>query len=444
MKTMRYILGLLLLLSITACGTMPEQPHSDAMDEAQIQYDSGFHLLESKDVMEAFPHFIQVAELLEVLPEDMDLDEKLLVSRAYYQMGLVFKQKIETNAEIDALKRVLYYQRMVNDSAWVLRSSLALAQAYSTIKESDSARYYLNLVSPLTDTVTDDLSNYYSTQLLLSDLYYDQHEFDSCFLVQQKLIAFKTRRGIDAKNDSVSLGIAMFHSPYCLQAKPYLLKVLDIDIGDMERGAIMSLLARIYESEGNADSVAFCQTYHATYVKAESDRVSDGMLAVKQYERFKADRDARLQALREEKEARHLNTKYVICMILIIVALLVFITVSLRWRKRNLNIVKDKYYEALQLKAQAIFSDRLNNKMERIRNEFKAVYPDALTRLKNACPELSDTELDICLLSFFSFRLKEASDILDLRENTVAKYRTAIKKKTQTNDLESVLKPFLG
>ena len=131
-------------------------------------------------------------------------------------------------------------------------------------------------------------------------------------------------------------------------------------------------------------------------------------------------------------------------MILIIVALLVFITVSLRWRKRNLNIVKDKYYEALQLKAQAIFSDRLNNKMERIRNEFKAVYPDALTRLKNACPELSDTELDICLLSFFSFRLKEASDILDLRENTVAKYRTAIKKKTQNNDLENVLKPFLG
>lgn len=96
----------------------------------------------------------------------------------------------------------------------------------------------------------------------------------------------------------------MFHSPYCLQSKPYLLKALDCDIDDMKLGAVMSLLARIYEAEGNTDSVAFCQKYHASYVKAETDRDSDGLLAVKQYERFKAERDARLQALREEKDAR--------------------------------------------------------------------------------------------------------------------------------------------
>ena len=163
---MRYILDLLLLLSMMACARMPEQAHHEAMDKVQIQYDSGYHLLEDKEWMEAFPHFIHVAESLEVLPEDMGPDEILLVSRAYYQMGLVFKQKIETNAEIDALKRALCYQRMVNDSTWTLRSSLALARAYSSIKENDSARYYLNLVAPMIDTVTDDLSNYYSAQLL--------------------------------------------------------------------------------------------------------------------------------------------------------------------------------------------------------------------------------------------------------------------------------------
>ena len=130
---MRYILGLLLLFSLAACGEMPKQAQPEVMDEAQIQYDSGFHLLEDKEWMEAFPHFIQVAEMLEVLPEDMGPDEKLLVSRAYYQMSLVFKQKIETNAEIDALKRALYYQRMANDSTWTLRSSLTLARAYSSI-----------------------------------------------------------------------------------------------------------------------------------------------------------------------------------------------------------------------------------------------------------------------------------------------------------------------
>ena len=443
MKLLRLIL-VLLLFSVVACGKMPQYASEEDLQEAQIQYDSGFQLLQSQDLMEAFPHFIQVAERLEVLPEDMDSDEKLLVSRAYYQMSFVFKRKIETNAEIDALKRALYYQRMVNDSTRVLRTTLELADAYGSIMEHDSAAYYLAVVMPYLDTVNGDLDNYYSAQHLLSDLYYSRHEFDSCFLVQQELIAFKKRRGIVAKNDSVSLGIVMFHSPYYLQSKPYLLKVLDIDVGDVERGAIMSLLARIYEEEGNADSAAFCQTFHATYVKAESDRVSDGMLAVKQYERFKAERDARLQALREEKDARKEQKTRCIWLAIGVLMVVVLVWLLFTKRKKHLNALKDKDFEALQIKVQAIFSDRLNNKMERIRNEFNTAYPEALSKLKTAYPELSETELDICLLSFFSFRLKEAADLLDLRENTVAKYRTAIKKKTQTDDLEGVLKPFLG
>ena len=103
MKRLRYLLDLLLLLFMAACGKMPEQAHPEAIDKAQIQYDSGFQLFENKALMEAFPYFIQVAEKLEVLPEDMNSEEKLLTSRAYYQMGLVFKTKMETNAEIETL-----------------------------------------------------------------------------------------------------------------------------------------------------------------------------------------------------------------------------------------------------------------------------------------------------------------------------------------------------
>jgi hypothetical protein len=194
-------MGLFVMLLVAACARVPQQASKEAFQEAQCQYDSGFQLFENKALMEAFPYFIQVAGKLEVLPEDMNSEEKLLTSRAYYQMGLVFKTKMETNAEIETLKRALYYQQMVNDSSLVLRSSLTLARAYSVIRESDSARYYLNRVAPLIDTVSGDLVDYYSVQMLLSDLYYDQHKFDSCFFVQQELIAFKTRRDIDTKND---------------------------------------------------------------------------------------------------------------------------------------------------------------------------------------------------------------------------------------------------
>jgi DNA-binding CsgD family transcriptional regulator len=40
--------------------------------------------------------------------------------------------------------------------------------------------------------------------------------------------------------------------------------------------------------------------------------------------------------------------------------------------------------------------------------------------------------------------MKEIADILELRENTVSKYRSNIKKKTQTETIEGLWEPFFG
>ena len=460
MKRSQYIMGLFVMLLVAACARVPQQASKEAFQEAQCQYDSGFQLFENKALMEAFPYFIQVAGKLEVLPEDMDSAAVQLTSQAYVQMAHVFKLYIEDNAEIDALKRALYYQRMVNDTSLTMHANLELANAYSCIMEHDSAAYYLDMVKPYLDTVNGNLDDYFSAQRLVSDLYYDLHEFDSCFLVMHELIAFKTRRGIDTKNDSVNLGIAMFHSPYCPQSKPYLLKALDSDIDDMKLGAIMSLLARIYEAEGNADSVAFCQRYHASYVKAETDRVSDGLLAVKQYDNYKAERDTRLTALREEKASQKARVLRVICVIvaLLLLAAVLFVIYHRAYRKRmtqeHEEIKRDlqeahgaletQVQEAIRMKAKAIYDDKYNNTFGRILEVFNTAYPEALVKLKAQYPDLNDTELDICVLSYFPFRTKEIADILDLRENTVSKYRTSIKKKTQTETFEGLWSPFVG
>ena len=460
MKWLRCILGLGLLFAVLACGRMPYHVSAEDMKEAKCQYDSACRLLQTDSLKQALPMLLQAAGQLEVLPEDMDSAAVQLTSQAYVQMAHVFKLYIEDNAEIDALKRALYYQRMVNDTSLTMHANLELANAYSCIMEHDSAAYYLDRVKPYLDTVNGNLDDYFSAQRLVSDLYYDLHEFDSCFLVMHELIAFKTRRGIDTKNDSVNLGIAMFHSPYCPQSKPYLLKALDSDIDDMKLGAVMSLLARIYEAEGNADSVAFCQRYHASYVKAETDRVSDGLLAVKQYDNYKAERDTRLTALREEKASQKAKVLRVICVIvaLLLLAALAFIVYHHRYKKKVVEqheairrdlqkaqgTLEAKELETLRLKVDAIYNDRHNKKDQRILEAFNTAYPDALPKLKAAYPDLNNTELDICVLSYFPFRMKEIADILDLRENTVSKYRTSIKKKTQTETFEGLWSPFVG
>ena len=460
MKPFHHIVVLALLFSVVACGSEPQHASPEDLQEAQTHYDSGYVFLQQDSLMRAFPYFIQVAEKLEYLPEEMTDEEMLLASRAYYQMAYVFRRKIATNVEIDALQWALAYQRMVQDTTWMVRSSLELASAFSTIKETDSARYYHDFVTPYLDTVSGDLNDYFTAQLVLSDLYYDRHQFDSCFMVQHNTIAFKTRRGMNATNDSVSLGICMYHSPYRLEAKPYLLKVLDMQTGDLERSAIMSLLEQIYEEEGNPDSAAFCHSFNKTYVKAESDRVSDGMLAVKQYENYKAERDARLSALRELQQARKVKGLRIVCVVaaLLLLAGLAFIVYHRNYKKKVVEqqeaISRDlqeargtleaKELETLFLKAEAIYNSRHNNKAKRILEVFNTAYPDALSKLKAAHPDLNDTELDVCVLSYFPFRMKEIADILDLRENTVSKYRTAIKRKTQTETFEGLWAPFVG
>ena len=444
MKRLLNILFLCLLLVMAACGRKAQHASEEDFQEAQIHYDSGFVLSSHDSLLAAFPHFIRVAEKLEYLPDDMSTEEMLLASRAYYQMAHVFGRKMENNAEIDALRWALAYQKQVGDTTWMVWTSRKLANAFENVKETDSARFHLDQALPYLDTVSDNIWDYIGARHLLASLYFDDQQIDSCLQVQREIVAFKARRGMDTKGDSVSMGMHLFFYSRKTEAKPYLLKILDMERDGVEKGVIMSLLAQVYEEEQNADSLAFCQSFHTSYVQAESERVSDGLLAVKQYERYKAERDARLQALREQKEARAARVKKFLfgglaLLLVLLIAAYVFIL-----RKRHHTALKDKDFEALNLRVQSVYSDKLGNKMERIAKVVGEAYPEALTKLKAAHPDLNETELDVCMLSMFPFRTKEIADILDLRENTVSKYRTAIKKKTQSDSFEALWARFIG
>ena len=98
----------------------------------------------------------------------------------------------------------------------------------------------------------------------------------------------------------------------------------------------------------------------------------------------------------------------------------------------------------MKIKVMAIYGDKLNNKMERIAKMFNEAYPEALAKLKASHPDLTETEVAIGVLSLFPFRTKEVADILGIRENTVSKYRTSIKKKTQSETFEGLGERFMG
>lgn len=454
MKTIRHISWCLLLMAFIACGNRQKPVPSEVMEQAQNQYDSGCVCLQENSLMLALPHFFEVANSLERLPEDMTDKEMLLTSKAYYQMAQVFRQKMENNAEIDVLRRALDYQKKVCDTTWVIHSSLQLAGSLETIKENDSAWFYLNKVMPLIDTVADHVEDYISARQLLSFLFFDNQQIDSCVVVQQQLIDFKTRRGMDTKNDSVSMGLNLFFAGRHEASKPYLLKVLVADYGDVERGAIMSLLGQIYEEENQPDSAALFHSFNPTYVEAESERVSDGMLAVKQYEQYKTERDARLQTLRRQKTIRERNG-YLLLGGLALLLMTALVTILIKRRtKRNASFAQgwarfeqsDIYVrirERLAADGPKISSKNVDDfahlalgqaDFVALKDAVDAAFGGFATRLEKQYPELSAADLNACCLALTGLSHAEMAVLQGVKYNSFTNRITKIKKILGTDE----------
>ena len=447
-----------------SCGRVPQHASEADLQEAKAYYDCGFVCLQQDSLLQAFPHFVHVAGNLEYLPEDMTDEEMLLTSKAYFQMANVFRQKMEHNAEIDALRQALHYQTAIHDTAWIIRSSLQLADALEVIQENDSTSFHLNRVMPLIDTVSGDVEDYISARFLLSCLYYDKGEINSCVMVQKQIIDFKARRGMDTKNDSVGIGINLFFADFHTAARPYLLKVMETDFDDVKRGAVMSLLGQIYEEENQPDSAALFHSFNPTYVEAESERVSDGMLAVKQYEQFKAERDARLQALQKQKALRkRMVTLLWSGMALVMLAVIVVAIVKRRkrrnasfsvgWAQFEQSDIFVRIRERLAADAPKISSKNVEDfshlalsqaDFAALKDAVDAAFGGFATHLAARYPDLSPSDLNACCLALTGLSHAEMAVLQGVKYNSFTNRITKIKKTLGTEEsLSTCLKNML-
>jgi tetratricopeptide (TPR) repeat protein/DNA-binding CsgD family transcriptional regulator len=96
-------------------------------------------------------------------------------------------------------------------------------------------------------------------------------------------------------------------------------------------------------------------------------------------------------------------------------------------------------HQALRQRVMAIYKTGKGDRLERILAEFAAAYPQGITKLQTAHPDLTESERNIVILSFLGFRTKEEAEILHLSLNTVEKYRTNIKKKTHNNPISNLI-----
>ena len=99
--------------------------------------------------------------------------------------------------------------------------------------------------------------------------------------------------------------------------------------------------------------------------------------------------------------------------------------------------IEKQTFENLQKQTKEILSR--GNQRKRILEAFNSVYPRAYERLKSTYPDLTEQEIDLLVLNFLEFRIKEEAEILELSQNTVMKYRSNLIKKVGKDPVAGLL-----
>ena len=335
----------------------------------------------------------------------------------------------------------------VGDTAWKLRSMANLGLLYERFGkagEGDTAYFYCDEGLRMADA--DRFP--YETALLensLANSLRHSHQYDSAILHFERSFALVDSSCLLFHKNAIEKAFVHY------QAHDYATALIDLKVAYQSKDENLKTqaaygLADCYEALGDTLNAMPYYTLVKTY---EEEKVVAS--------NHNAEAMPMLNAYLKEKESRQ-GGKTLIWLLVLLATAAAFVVYLCVYRKRmtqeHEEIKRDlqvahgaleaQAQEAVRMKVRAIYDDKRNNTLGRILEVFNTTYPETLSKLKATYPDLSETELDICVLSYFPFRMKEIADILDLRENTVSKYRSNIKKKTQTETIEGLWEPFFG
>lgn len=177
----------------------------------------------------------------------------------------------------------------------------------------------------------------------------------------------------------------------------------------------------------------------------------------KEVEQVKNEYEKKLEIMQIENKQQMKQFRLYLLLSLVLLSLMVVLWLNYRYRKnKEIEILRQKEayrqlesefdsasrqsLQALQQRVMELYKTEKGDKLERVMAEFEASYPLAKERIKTHYPDLTESERNILILSFFGFRTKEEADILHLSVNTVEKYRTNIRKKAGSDALSALIR----
>ena len=450
----------------------------NAFLSARAHYMNGVGCYERDSIIAACKAYLKALELMETHFPDLALQRntatygttalpsnRLLwfMDLTYCRLEGLFSRQFMQEPAIVCCKRALAIDTICsidpyNTPSLFLNLGLQYNKLYELNKEpylADTSEYYFNeALRHLPDT-NNRLFIDVVTQRELLKINMGQ-DFEPSIIVLKRM-ADQTLDETERLCSYLAIG-GIYHSYNQYDsALVYLTPVFENEKDPYRQKVVAPYLHEIYLNTGDTVKAALCARYIADNTSTEGESNAQVSTLNELYQQHLQWEQDRAKEVERQRAARHSRWIWMAIVGLLLLAAIAFVVARRGYGKRlklqqeesskqleaAQDALKAKEHDALLTKVTAIYQDKLSNKAKRIFEAFSEAHPEAVAKLKAAYPDLTDTEVDVCVLSHFAFRVKEIADILELRENTVAKHRSNIKKKTQIEAVKDLMQRFI-
>ena len=431
----------------------------DSIDDgflaARAHYMNGVGYYERDSLIEACQEYLNTLRMMEShFAENELVDKKAwFMALTYNRLGELFSAQFMQEPAIYCYKEALAYDRIAQVSPDKIANILYhLGKQYDKLNETDSAAccyekalellternalLYRDLISVRAlfeysshnDTVnsldslkrmtaqatneTERLNRY----MIIGGIYQDMRQYDSAKAYFEPVLEFEKESGMASVSAKALREIAMSEGD-TLKANQYATMLIEKTTTAAEKQAQVSKLNDMFQNylQENQEAASLRERRKVVRMTLAMVMALVVLAAVvvilmrRSHRKRMAANEAETQRRLNEALQRHGETE--------------------RELQTKMEQAAQHTKEVLQQRAKAIYYSEEDGKLQRIMAEFETTYPRATEKLQKVCPDLSETERKLAILTFLRLRAKEEAELLGLSENTVRKYRSALYKK---------------
>ena len=457
---------------------MMETREADAFDAplqaflaARAHYMNGVGYYEHDSVIEAYNEYICALEITEnhfpivQTRHGTSLQPKHIprfMMLIYCRLGSLFSDQYMQEPAIYCFQKALAFNRLEpifpDDYS---RSLYSIGLQYSKSQQYDSALYYYDeALRLLPDTNSQLFRTLMSSK---ANLNYASSENVEPAVSDLKRIAAQAY-SYEKPWHFFLIGQIYYNENQYDSALVYLKPTFEQNKNIETKALVAKFLHDIYQSQGDTLEAAQYAVYHAGHTEQERMKMARVSQLNELFQNhLQQEQEAKLLIERKKKTRTMLIVGLPLAMILAAIVVIVVQRINrnrmaaqeaeaqrrlIEAQQRHDEAERELQYkveqaaqhtrEVLQQRAMTIYQSSGENRLKQIMAEFEAVYPQALTELATAHPELSETERHIAVLNFLRFRSKEEAELMGFTEYTALKYRSNLKKKAGS-DLISAL-----